>query len=192
MKLRIWIPFVVFGVALGQGPNQQPPLEFGALKAYLNLTDAQVQQIRQAGEQARKQMGEKARAIPPQIQEKEMALRNLLAKGTDDPTAVGKLVLELETLKRQAHQMQEAPRNSVLGVLTPEQKIKFKFIEDAAMLPAAAREAMMLGLVPRPPGGPDPNMPSPNPGMRRQGQGPGPNRNPGPAPCPPCPCQPGR
>jgi len=183
MTLRAVIPFVVFGVALGQAPLGSPnkprvpggpgrPMlvpDIGALKAYLNLTDAQVQQMRQAGEQARKQAAEKVRTIHPQIRDKRLALRDLLAKGSNDPAAVGKLVLEIQALHKQVREGREGVRNSQLNVLTAEQKAKFKAIEDAAALPAATRAAIRLGLVPRPQGEPGLGMMRRGGGLRRQG-----------------------
>ena len=183
MTLRAVIPFVVLGVALGQaplGPPNRPSVpggpgmpmlvpDIGALKAYLNLTDAQVQQMRQAGEQARKQAAEKVRTIQPQVRDKRLALRDLLAKGSNDPAAVGKLVLEIQALHKQVREGREAVRNSQLNVLTAEQKAKFKAIEDAAALPAATRAAIRLGLVPRPQGEPGLGMMRRGRGLRRQG-----------------------
>ena len=183
MTLRAVIPFVVLGVALGQaplGPPNKPRVpggpgrpmqvpDIGALKAYLNLTDAQVQQMRQAGEQARKQAAEKVRTIHPQIRDKRLALRDLLAKGSNDPAAVGKLVLEIQALHKQVREGREAVRNSQLNVLTAEQKAKFKAIEDAAALPAATRAAIRLGLVPRSQGEPGLGMMRRGGGLRRQG-----------------------
>jgi Spy/CpxP family protein refolding chaperone len=183
MTLRALIPFVVLGVALGQaplGPPNRPRVpggpgmpilgpDIGALKTYLNLTDAQVQQMRQAGEQARKQAAEKMRTIQPQVRDQRLALRDLLAKGSNDPAAVGKLVLEIQALHKQVREAREAVRNSQLNVLTAEQKAKFKAIEDAAALPAATRAAIRLGLVPRPQGEPGLGMMRRGGGLRRQG-----------------------
>jgi Spy/CpxP family protein refolding chaperone len=231
MKLPTLIAFSVLGVALAQGPNRLPrgpggpgvpgrfempmqPPEFGALKTYLSLTDAQIQQMRQAGEEARNQAAEKVKTILPQIRQKRTALKDLLAKDTSEPAAVGKVMLEIQALRKQVRQSQEAARNSQLNVLTAEQKTKLKAIEDAAALPAATREAIRLGLVPQPRGGPGAGMMGQGPGMRRQGRGimgrgpgmmesggrlhgqgfgpmDGAGPRPGPAPSP-CPCQGGR
>jgi Spy/CpxP family protein refolding chaperone len=149
-------------------PQQQ---EFSALKAYLNLTDAQLEQIGKAGERARKEAAEKTKALMLQIEEKRRALHELLAKGTNDPNAVGKATLEIQNLQKQAGQLHDAVRKSQLDVLTAEQRTKFKAIEEAALLPEATREAMRLGLVPRPQGQPGPMMMNQGQGMPGQGQG---------------------
>jgi Spy/CpxP family protein refolding chaperone len=236
MNLRILIPFAVAGVVLAQGPNRPPnqqpnrppapggpgmpvqPPDFGALKSYLNLTDVQIQKMQQAREQAGKEADEKVKTIQPQIRDKRIALEDLMEKGTNDPATVGKMMLEIHALQKQARQAQEAVRASELNVLTAEQKTRFKAIEDAATLPAATRDAARLGLVPRPQGEPQPSMMRPGAGVPGQGggmmgprpgmmgprqgmpgqgggmMGPGPQprgQDPGPDPAP-CPCQGGR
>jgi Spy/CpxP family protein refolding chaperone len=162
MNLRIWIPIATLGAALAQDPNLPPQgrampaqaPDFSALRAYLNLSDGQLEKMRQAREAAARQADEKVKALMPQIEDKRMALQDLVDRGAD-PAAVGKALLELRALEKQAHQAREAARSSQLSVLTPEQKTRFKAIEDAALLPAATRDAMRLGLVPMPPGAPE-------------------------------------
>ena len=151
----------------------QQSQDLSALRTYLNLTDAQMMQLRQAGEQARRQAEEKARASETQIREKRMALEDLLARETNDAAAVGRLMLEIRALEKQTRDAWGAVRTSQLNVLTAEQKTKFRAIEEAAALPQAARDAVRLGLVQGPPdaGGP-PNQP------------PIPRRAPGPGPAP--------
>ena len=59
MHLRMSLPLLVAAAALAQPPNPpqpmpgQPPMG-AALKQYLNLTDTQVQKMREAGEAARR------------------------------------------------------------------------------------------------------------------------------------------
>ena len=71
-----------------------------------------------------------------------------MAKGSADPAAVGKLMIEIQGLEKQIHQVHEAARNSLLEMLTPDQKTRFQAVQDTALLPVAAREAVALGLVP--------------------------------------------
>jgi Spy/CpxP family protein refolding chaperone len=165
------------GQAGPMGPGRGPDPDIHALRAYLNLTDSQLQQMKQAGEQARRQSAEKAKAVEPQIREKRAALEAQLAKG-GDAAAIGKLMLEIRTLEKQVGEARRASRDSFVNLLTPEQKTKFKAVEDAALLPVAAREAARIGLVPgaEPRRGPAMGprhvaMRHPGPGA---GQGPGP------------------
>jgi len=136
------------------------------LKTYLNLSDGQVMQIRQAGERARKDAEDKARANEPQIRDKRMALEDLLAKGTNDAAAVGRLMIDIRALEKQVRDAREAVRSSQLNVLTPEQRTRFRTIEEEASRPQAILEARRLGMVN-----------GPEPGMQNQ---PGPQNRPGP------------
>jgi Spy/CpxP family protein refolding chaperone len=225
MKVGMWIPFAVLALGLAQQPNRPPnppqaqpdPMrqggpgglgmqnqqpDFSALKSYLNLTDAQIRQMQQAREKARKDADEKEKTVRPQIEEKQNALQDLLDKDTSDAAAVGKTMIEIHALRKQMRQAREAVRNSEINVMNAEQKTKFKAIQDAANLPAATREAARLGLVPGFGQGPDQRMGGPQPrvqgpmglqgpmgpgqNMRGPGQGPnmqGPNmQGPGPGP----------
>jgi Spy/CpxP family protein refolding chaperone len=158
-------------------PQQQP--DFGALKSFLNLTDSQIRQMQQAREKAGRDAVEKEKALRPQIGEKHNALADLMDKDNADPAAVGKAMLEIRGLERQIRAAHEAARTAELSVLTPEQKTKFKAIQDAANLPAATREAQRLGLVPGPPQG-GPNAPRPRLQNGPAQQGPGQPMNPPP------------
>ena len=198
MKLvLIAIPFAVLGIALAQGPNRPPgpapnqpqqprpqqqiqqqmqpqqpqPPDFSALKAFLNLSDAQIRQMQQAREKAAQEAGEKEKTIRPQIEEKRMALADLLEKDSADATAVGKTMLDIRALERQIRSAHEAVRTAEINVMNAEQKAKFKAIQDAANLPAATREAQRLGLVPGPPQGQGPGQGMGGPRPRMQGMG---------------------
>jgi len=165
----------------GPAMPMQPP-DFSALKTYLNLSDVQLQKLMLAREQAATQADEKVKSLMPQIRDQRIALQGLLDTGTNDPAAVGKMMLELHALEKQVQQAGEAARNSQLSVLTAEQRTKFKAIEEAAALPTATRDAMRLGLVPSPRNAPGLDMPERE--MPRQDggpRGPGPNA-PGPGP----------
>jgi Spy/CpxP family protein refolding chaperone len=201
MTLRILAACAALGTALAQppvpnsqtgprGPNRpsapaaqgpaapgpaMPGSDGQALRAYLNLSDAQMQEIRKAGEQARRQAQEKTRALEPQIREKHAALDATLAKGGDAAT-VGKLVLEIRALEKQMRDSHRAARDSFVNSLTPEQKTRFKAVEDAALLPQAARDAVRMGLVP----GAAPRMQ----GRMQPRVGQGPNRGPNQGPRP--------
>ena len=170
-------------------PAEQQPPDFSALKAYLNLSEAQIRQMQAAHEKAAKDAEDKTRTLVPQIEEKRRALADLLDKDNPDATAVGKGMLEVRGLERQLRSAHEAVRDAGINLMTPEQKAKFKAIQDAAMLPQATRDAQRLGLVPGPPPAQGPNPGTgpngPRPGMQWQpAPGPGPNparRQPDPA-----------
>ncbi len=140
----------------------QPP-DYRALKEYLNLSDTQIRDMEQAREKALREAGDKEKSLRPEIEQKHLALANLLDTANPDPAAVGRAMLEVHGLEKQIRQAREAVRTSELNVLTPEQRTKFKAVQDAANLPEAARDARRLGLVgpPPPPAAPRPPQPPP-------------------------------
>lgn len=177
-KLRMLLPLAGLGVALAQMPGggprgpmgpgrmqgaQAPVVQFTELKSYLNLTDAQVQQI----QQAQKQTATDLQAIFTQVQDKQKALRALLDGGTTDAAAVGKLMLEINALHKQIQQAATTRQTTALSFLTGDQKTKLKSLEDALKLQPAIHQAMALGLLTPPQGAQGPR------GMGLFGEGPG-------------------
>lgn len=152
MNIRcLWC--LMAGMAFAQqGPNAPDPNrlpdEPRALKAYLGLTDDQLMQMRKAGEVAHQSANEKVRAMQPQLEQKRMAIQQLLGGKNPDPTMLGKAVLELRAVEKQIGEIHDGARQGALTVLTPEQRTKFKSIEDAALLPEATRDAIRMGLTP--------------------------------------------
>ena len=137
-------------------PMQPQPPDYRALRDFLNLSDSQFRRMEQARENARREAGEKEKALRPQIDEKRLALEELLDNPNADAAVVGRAMLEIRGLQRQIRQAHETVRTAELNVLTPEQKTKFKAIQDAANLPEATRQAQRLGLVAGPPQPPPP------------------------------------
>src|SRR5262249_21334595 len=78
-----------------QGPGGQPPNS--EIKAYLGLTDAQLTGLQAVRTQLNGALGSNHQ----QIRQKETDLNNLLSKGTTDAAAVGKLVIDINTLRKQ-------------------------------------------------------------------------------------------
>ena len=132
-------------------PMQPQPPDYRALRDFLNLSNSQFRRMEQARESARREAGEKERTLRPQIEEKRLALEEMLGNPNADAALVGRAMLEIRGLQRQIRQAHEAVRTAELNVLTAEQKMKFKAIQDAANLPEATRQAQRLGLVAGPP-----------------------------------------
>ena len=159
MKLLVLAAFAATAWAQ-QGPQPPPPgqqprnVEPRALKAYLGLTDEQLMQMGIVRAQARKAAEEKIKGLQPQMEQKHLALQELMNRPNADPAAVGKALLEVRAMERQMREVQESTQNSGLGILTGEQRTKFKQIQDAALLPQATREAIGMGLVTGMPGDP--------------------------------------
>jgi len=140
---------------------------FDALKAYLGLTDAQAQSLTSIQQQQQQAV----KGVFEQIQTKETSLHDLLDKGGADAATIGKLMLDIDTLRKQAHTANAASGDQVKALLTADQKTKLAALADTAQLMPAIHEAMMLGLVapPAPPNGAGPGngffmMRTPGPG----------------------------
>jgi Spy/CpxP family protein refolding chaperone len=137
-------------VLCAQGPqpgarmrgDRQP--QMNEIKAYLNLTDAQLQSFQQLHR-------ERMQAVQPLVREmmqKQQALRDL-EKGSADPTAVGNAVLELKDLRKRVSDGSAQFHDRALNVLNPDQRAKLKALEDAAKLRPTIAQAGMLQLLDR-------------------------------------------
>ena len=107
------------------------------VQSYLNLTDAQItslQQLRQSEMAALK-------PIFQQIGPLRQSLRTQEQSSSADATAIGKLVLSIQSLEQQA-----------LGVLTPAQKTQLTALQSAAALFPTVHEAAGLNLLTPPKG----------------------------------------
>lgn len=125
----------------GWGPGRAAGT--GALKEYLALTDAQVQQIRDVA----KQQADSVKPIADEMREKGTALQEEMKKDSPDQAKVGQLTVDLKNLREQMRAKRAARGDSISSVLTPEQRTKLKALEEAAKLGPAARQAAALGLI---------------------------------------------
>lgn len=167
----------------GPQPPQPPVTE---LKAYLSLTDTQVQGL--LAVQTQKHAA--VQQIVQEIQTKEKSLREKLTAGSTDALALGTLLVEIQNLRKRVQAADTQFRDQALAVLTADQKTKLKALEDASKLHAQIQQAAMLDLLtlPQPPAGAGPGGPGVpgGPGPRGPmgegggfGPGPGPGFGPG-------------
>ena len=145
------------------GPPQPPAAE---VKAALGLTDQQVSQLTQV----QRDRMQAQRPTFERIGEKQKSLNEMLEKGGADPTAVGRLILDIQDLRKQAPENDKRYREQALQILTPEQKTKLKSLEDALKLRPAADQAIGLNLL-QPPAGPGPGEFGPFAPRMREGPG---------------------
>jgi hypothetical protein len=130
---------------------------FSDLKAFLTLTDAQVQSLTQL----RQQENTTIRAKSEEIRTKHEALRKLIESNTTDAAAVGRLMLDIEAARKSIHSEAERFQTQAVAVLNDAQKTRLKTLEDASKLQPAIRQAGALGLLNPPEGvgfGPGPLM----------------------------------
>jgi Spy/CpxP family protein refolding chaperone len=118
-------------------------LQSDDLKKFLNLSDAQVQQIRDVA----KQQVEGVKPIADQMRDKSNALRDEMQKDSPDQAKVGQLTVDLKNLREQLRSKRAARVDSLSAVLTPDQREKLKTLEEAAKLGPAVRQAAALGLI---------------------------------------------
>jgi Spy/CpxP family protein refolding chaperone len=118
------------------------------VQSYLNLTDAQIsslQQLRQTEMAALK-------PIFQQIGPLHESLRAQSQSSGADATAVGKLVLSIQSLEQQAAPIRSSFQQQALAVLTADQKTKLAALESAAALMPTIHEAAALNLLTPPKG----------------------------------------
>jgi len=136
-------PVLVAAVA-GMLAAQAPvPPGVDALKSYLNLQDAQIQAL----QQLRQQKIQATQALFAELASKQQSLREQLDRGSTDAAALGKLLLEAESVRKRLIQTRDSYHNQALNVLTAEQKNKLASLEQARKLAPVIWQAQALGLL---------------------------------------------
>ncbi|MBI3679090.1 MAG: Spy/CpxP family protein refolding chaperone [Acidobacteria bacterium] len=152
---------------------QAPPLPPGArqprfdeIKNYLTLADAQMQQL----QQITRMEAEANRSRAEEIGQKQKTLQEQLRAGSTDAAALGRLLVEIENLRRQADTASKSFHDQALNVLNAAQKTKLKTLEDASKLQSSIVQAVGLNLLERPAPGDGPlSPPLPPIGLRFRG-----------------------
>jgi hypothetical protein len=122
------------------GPNYQD------LKAYLNLSDTQVQALIAV----QKTQQEASLAIYKEIADKQTQLNNLLKTDAPDPFQVGQLTVDINNLRKKLPLSGDPYHTNALNVLTADQKTRLAGLVSALQLQPAANEAVNLNLIDRP------------------------------------------
>ncbi len=153
MRLRILSTVLFAGALLAQrppGPGPRPRMGLGQdapamaeLKTYLGLTDGQLQHL----QQERRATGDEIGPLARDIAQKQRALREQLDAGSTDASALGRLLVDVESLRKQIESKREATRVRAVSVLTPEQRTRLKTLEDVARLGDEVRQAIGAGLL---------------------------------------------
>jgi len=127
------------------------------VKATLGLTDEQLTQLKQF--QQDKMAA--TQAFYSKMSEKQKELNALMENNSTDAEHVGKLMLELQQLRKQPAPGGSDIHEKAVGILKPEQKEKLAKLEEALKLRSAAEQATQLALLT-----PPPPTPKPGPGMQ--------------------------
>ena len=181
---------LLLGTSLGaQTPPPGGPPAPGnpaqAAQKILNLTDAQVQQLKDL----RTSLMTSMQTLRANLQTVQQQISDLLKTSTPDPAQLGKLVLQRQTLQQELATAATTYHNNALAVLTQAQKDQVAQIEAALKLAPQAGPLDALGLLQGP--GPGAGPGGVGPGPLRGGPGFGPlgrrgfRRGPGTPPGPP-------
>ena len=94
--MRILMSFALLAVAaFAQGPPVgAPPLD--SIKTYLSLTDGQVSSLQAILQQERQAM----QSVHQEMRTKQKSLQDALAAGSTDATALGKMLLDIQTTRK--------------------------------------------------------------------------------------------
>ena len=143
-----------------RGPHPAP--DFTELKAYLNLTDAQVTSLGDLNQAHR----DATRAIADDLRSKHQAMNKAMRSGSTDSATLNSTAQAIKAGDRKMQSIREQYQAQAVASLTPAQQAKLKTLTDAAALAPNIHQAAMLGLMI---GGPD----GPGGMMFRRGGGPG-------------------
>jgi Spy/CpxP family protein refolding chaperone len=142
---------LTFALTLAPLSAQQPSIGIprvpdSPLRVHLTLTDAQIASLRQI--QAQKRAAESA--IYSQIGERQRQLNALLSEGSNDAATIGRLMVEINNLRRQLPLPDDPYRAQAVAVLNDAQKAKLPALAEALRLSPAANEAVYYNLLQAP------------------------------------------
>jgi Spy/CpxP family protein refolding chaperone len=126
----------------------QPPVD--AVKAYLGLTDSQINSLTTI----RQQQMSSAQTIQQAIAAKTKALQDALNSGTTDATTLGTQLLDIAAQRKKLDQLQTSAQAQAASALTAVQQAKLATLVDASKLREDVQQAGVLGLIVLPPGPP--------------------------------------
>ncbi len=136
-----FLPLLAGAVLLAQDPsaNPHPP----DLKAFLNLSDVQIQAL----VQLHQQKGQTLQPLVQQATKAQQKLQQILSTPNPDPAAVGQLVIAMTALGQQFQQIVASFQQQAANSLQPDQKTKLPALQLSLELHPAALQAVSLGLL---------------------------------------------
>lgn len=127
-------------------PMPVPPLvrpAYDAVRQFLVLSEAQVKTL----EDLVKSRRDAESAIYRQMSERQRQLNSLLESGSNDAATIGRLMVEINNLRKQIPNAGVGLREAALKVLNDTQRAKLKELENALLLQRTAGEAVALNLL---------------------------------------------
>lgn len=146
MKLRTLLLSVVLSLAPAFAQDRIIAQVESPLRTYLTLTDSQMTSLQQVQTEKRKAES----AIYTQINERQRQLNALLNQGSNDAATIGRLMVEINNLRKQLPLPSDQYRASALAVLTEAQKAKVPSLAEALKISSAASEAAYYSLIDSP------------------------------------------
>ncbi len=149
MKALLLAGFISCPFALADPPS--PPDPPAVVARFLELTPEQAGQFGQMLETLQKAF----QGFEQQVQERQKNLQALLQADIPDAAAVGRVVLEIRAVEKQAGQTLDAYHAQFGALLTPEQLGRVRAVQQAAaLLPAVPAFAAVRLVEPPLPAGP--------------------------------------
>lgn len=147
---KLLLPVVLcLAPALAQEPVVISARVESALRTWLSLTDSQMASLQQVQTEKRKAES----AIYAQINERQQQLNDLLNQGSNDAATIGRLMVEINNLRKQLPLPGDQYKASSLAVLTEAQKAKLPALTEALKNFSAASEASYYSLIDSPAAG---------------------------------------
>ena len=135
MLKRLLIPIFILALAVPLVAQRQalkprlqpsfrgrPAAQLGRLQKQLDLTPAQVEQLKSLREANKPQR----QAIMQDVRQKRQSLRSLMAQSNPDANQVGSAVLALKDSQKQAQQLRQQSLEKFKSVLTTDQLKKLE------------------------------------------------------------------
>ena len=122
------------------------PQQWDELRQYLVLSDAQLSTL----EQIMRNRSQAEQQIYLQISEKERQMYTLLQQGSNDAGTIGRLMVEINNLRRQLPLSGGTYRTQALAAINDAQKAKVAALVEALKLQSPAWQAVQLNLMDNP------------------------------------------
>ena len=126
----------------GPGPKARAAIEF------LDLSEAQLDRLRQI----RKECRESLRPQAQQARELKKMVRAEMRKENPDPGLVGQYAVDGKSLRNEIQSARAGCKSETTAVLTPEQAARLEELEESLKHARVARQAAAMGLIDGPAG----------------------------------------
>lgn len=138
------------GVAGAQEPSdvRRRPSPAEALQTILDLSDAQLQELKDL----RASVREQRRGNRTELRRLQQAQQELLQASPPDAAALADILIQRHNLRQQIEEQNNAYREAALNLLTASQKEKVQQIQDALQLVRQAGPLAAFGLIEGPGG----------------------------------------